>query len=167
MVVVVIVGILALIGTFSFRKYIISSKTSEATGMIATIKAAEEQYKEETFTYLSVSASLDDFYPANPKPGRVKMMWGGGNATNWQILGVNAPDPLLFVYSCIAGASGSSLPAPGGAAGNITVKNWPTGVYNANWYIVKAQADFDGDGRSTVFVSSNVASDIYSNGYNL
>ncbi len=167
MVIVVIVGILALLSTYGIRKYITSSKTSEATGMIATIKAAQEAYRGETFQYLSVSTSLDDYYPANAKPGRAKAQWGGGNVANWQILGVNAPSPVLFVYSSVAGVAGTTPTSPGGAASDITVGNWPTAPINSPWYVVKAAADFDGDGRSTVFVGASFAGDMFSNGYNL
>lgn len=167
MVIVLIVGILAMLGTYSVRKYIVSSKTSEATGMIATIKAAQEQYKEETFQYLNVTGTLDTYYPTNPKPGRVKVQWGGGAVANWQVLGVSAPNPVLFVYSSVAGAAGSTPPAPGGAASDITIGNWPATPINAPWYVVKAVADFDGDGRNTVFVGASFAGDMFSNGYNL
>jgi prepilin-type N-terminal cleavage/methylation domain-containing protein len=166
MVIVVIVGILALIATYSVRKYVTASKTSEATEMIATIKAAQESYKDETFTYLNVTSSLDTYYPANATPGRAKVQWGGGDATisgNWQALGVNAANPVLFVYSCVSGASGSAPPAPGGAASDITVGNWPATV-NSPWYVVKAEADFDGDGRHTVFVGTSFTGDIFSSG---
>ena len=168
MVIVVIVGILAMIATYSVRKYITSSKTSEATGMIGTIKAAEEAYKEETFAYLNVSASVDDYYPTNANPGRAKVQWGGGvGGPAWQTLGVNAPNPVLFVYSCVAGAAGTAPPAPAGSASDITIGNWPSAAQGATWYVVKAMADFDGDGRHTVFVGASFAGDMFSNGYNL
>ncbi len=163
MVIVVIVGILALLGTYSVRKYVTASKTSEATEMIATIKAAEESYKDETFAYLDVSSTLDTYYPANTTPGRAKVQWGAGNATlngNWQKLGVSAAAPVLFVYSCVAGASGSAPPAPGGSASDIAVGNWPA-TLGSPWYVVKAMADFDGDGRHTVFVGTSFSGDMF------
>jgi prepilin-type N-terminal cleavage/methylation domain-containing protein len=166
MVIVIIVSILALLGTYSVRKYVTASKTSEATEMIATIKAAQESYKDETFAYLNVTTSLDTYYPANANPGRVKFQWGGGDATiagNWQALGVHAALPVLFVYSCQAGASGASIPAPGGSASDITVGNWPATV-NSPWYVVKAEADFDGDGRHTVFVGTSFFGELFSAG---
>ena len=164
MVIVVVVGVLAMLGSYSVRKYITSSKTSEATGMIATIKAAEEAYKEETFQYLDVSTTLGNYYPDNPKPGRAKVQWGGGAVANWQKLGVSAANPVLFVYSCVAQAAGTTPPAPGS---DITIGNWPTAAINAPWYVVKAVADFDGDGRNTVFMGASFAGDMFSNGHNL
>jgi hypothetical protein len=148
------------------RKYVTASKTSEATEMISTIKAAQESYKDETFAYLNVTTSIDNYYPANASPGRVKYQWGGGNATydaNWQALGVHAALPVLFVYSCVAGASTVAPPAPGGAASDITVGNWPTTV-SSPWYVVKAEADFEGDGHHTVFVGSSFYGEIFAAG---
>jgi type IV pilus assembly protein PilA len=164
MVIVVIVSILALLGTYSVRKYVTASKTSEATEMIATIKSAQETYKDETFAYLNVSATLDAYYPANPSPGRVKVQWGGADASlaNWQALGVHAASPVLFQYSCVAGPSGAVV-APGGAASDITVGNWPATV-NSPWYVVKAEADFEGNGQHTVFVGSSFYGEIFAAG---
>jgi prepilin-type N-terminal cleavage/methylation domain-containing protein len=45
MIIVVVVGILSLIAVVNVRKYITSSKTSEATEMITTIKGQQEAYK--------------------------------------------------------------------------------------------------------------------------
>jgi len=132
--------------------------------MIATIKSAQETYKDETFAYLNVSATLDAYYPANPSPGRVKVQWGGADASlaNWQALGVHAASPVLFQYSCVAGPSGAVV-APGGAASDITVGNWPATV-NSPWYVVKAEADFEGNGQHTVFVGTSFYGEIFAAG---
>jgi len=163
MAVVMIVGILALIATYSIRKYIASSKTSEATEMIGSIKAAEEAYKDETFTYLNVTNDINTFYPTNSKPGQIKVQWGGTGTgqTGFQQLGVSAAAPVLFVYACTAGAAGTAPPAPGGSAADITVGNWPSATSSVPWYVVKAKADLDGDGRYTVFVGSSFTGDIF------
>jgi type IV pilus assembly protein PilA len=168
MVIVIIVSILALLGTYSVRKYVTASKTSEATEMITTIKAAQESYKDETFVYLDVTGSINTYYPTNPSPGRTKVQWGGAGSTpailaNWQALGVHAALPVLFQYSCQAGVSGAAIPAPGGAASDITVGNWPATV-NGPWYVVKAYADFEGDGRNTVFVGTSFFGELFSAG---
>jgi type II secretory pathway pseudopilin PulG len=164
MVIVIIVSILALLGTYSVRKYVTASKTSEATEMIATIKAAQESYKDETFNYLNVTTNLDTYYPNNPNAGRVKVQWGGADASlaNWQALGVHAALPVLFQYSCVAGPSGA-VAVPGGAASDITVGNWPATV-NSPWYVVKAEADFEGNGVHTVFVGASFFGELFSAG---
>jgi prepilin-type N-terminal cleavage/methylation domain-containing protein len=163
MAVVAIVGILAAIATVSVKKYIASSKTSEAIHMIANIKDAQETYKGETFTYLNVTSGLTattDFYPNNPKPGQQKMNFAGAGAgqANWQMLGVNADAPVTFVYACTAGAAGA---APTATGGDITVANWPT-ASTKPWYVVKARADLDNDGVNTVFISGSFMGEIAS-----
>ena len=55
MVVVAVVAILGTLAVCSVRKYILASKTSEATEMIGAIKTAQEQYRAETFAYKDVS----------------------------------------------------------------------------------------------------------------
>jgi type II secretory pathway pseudopilin PulG len=162
MAVVAMVGILAVLATYSVRKYIGSSKTSEAFEMIGSIKAAEETYKDETFNYLNVTTDINTFYPTNATPGRTKVQWGGTDniSKNFAMLGVNAASPVLFVYSCTAGASTDAIPAPGGSAADITVTNWPT-TSGSPWYVVKAKADLNGNGISTVFVGASFGGDIY------
>ena len=165
MTVVVIVGVLAMIATFSVRKYIAYSKTSEATEMISNIKAAEEAYRGETFTYLGPSPDLNaaSFYPNNSLPGRQKMSWGGTGvgSTQWAQLGVNSTSPLLFTYACVAGPDQGAIPAPSGDSGNITIGNWPT-TSTGPFYVVKARADLVGDGTMTVFVGTSFSGDLYS-----
>jgi type II secretory pathway pseudopilin PulG len=163
MVVVVIVGILATIAAISVKKYIASSKTTEAIHMIGAIKGAQETYKDETFTYLNVSpglSSTSDFYPSNPSPGQKKMNFAGTGPgeLGWLTLNIHEDAPVLFVYACTAGAAGTKPTATGS---DITVTNWPTAAVPKPWYVVKARADLDGDGVNTVFVSSSFAGEIF------
>lgn len=163
MAVVAIVGVLATLATYSVRKYVYSSKTSEAIEMIANIKSAQETYKDETLSYLNVSpdlSSASSFYPNNPSPGRQKMNFAGtgtGQAA-WQQLGVQSAGPVLFVYACTAGAAGA---APSALGSDISVANWPA-TATSPWYVVKARADFKGDGVFTVFASASFSGDMYS-----
>jgi prepilin-type N-terminal cleavage/methylation domain-containing protein len=165
MAVVVIVGILATLAVYSVKKYIASSKTSEAIQMIGTIKAAEETFKDETFAYLGPSADLStsSFYPNNSLPGRQKMNWGGTGpgSAKWSQLAVTATTPLLFTYACVAGAATDNVPSPSNNSGDITIGNWPTTTVGVPFYVVKARADLRGDGVMTVFVSSSFAGDIF------
>lgn len=164
MAVVVIVGILATLAVYSVKKYIASSKTSEAIQMIGSIKAAEETFKDETFAYLGPSPDLSaaSFYPNNSLPGRAKMNWGGTGvgSTQWAQLAIKSTTPLLFTYACVAGADGATVPSPSNNSGDITIGNWPTAV-SGPFYVVKARADLRGDGVMTVFVSSSFSGDIY------
>ena len=110
MIVVVVIGILATIASVSVKKYIASSKASEASHMITQIKAAEETYKDETFTYLNVTTGLSaksDFYPNNPSPGQFKMNFAGDGSgkDNWSPSACMKTRRCWFVYACVAGGA--------------------------------------------------------------
>ncbi|HKO53012.1 MAG TPA: prepilin-type N-terminal cleavage/methylation domain-containing protein [Polyangiaceae bacterium] len=163
MIVIAIIGILATIASVSVKKYIASSKTSEAIQMIGTIKAAQESYKDETFNYMNVSPGISatsDFYPNNPSPGQKKMNFAGSGTgqANWATLGVHADAPVLFVYASTAGIASAKPTATGS---DITVANWPSAALGKPWYIVKARADLDGDGVNTVFITGSFAGEIF------
>jgi len=163
MIVIAIIGILAAIASVSVKKYVASSKTSEAIHMIGAIKTAQEGYKSETFNYLNVSPGLSaasDFYPNNPSPGQKKMNFAGTGAgqTGWEALGVHEDAPVLFVYACTAGAAAAKPTATGN---DITVTNWPSAALGKPWYVVKARADLDGDGVNTVFITGSFAGEIF------
>ncbi|HTA94120.1 MAG TPA: type II secretion system protein [Polyangiaceae bacterium] len=165
MAVVVIVGVLATLAVFGVRKYIASSKTSEAIEMIGAIKAAEETYKDETFTYLDVSGGLTQAtaYPSGFTPGRQKAQWGGGGtgSTGFKQLGVTSANPVYFAYACTAGAANTTPASPSSDSGSITIANWPT-TLAAPWYVVKAYSDLSGTGVYTVFVGTSFTGDIFS-----
>lgn len=166
MAVVVIIGVLATIGGYGLSRYISSSKTGEAVQMIGAIKAAQESYKDETFEYLAVSpdvTSNSSFYPhdfTTSIPGRSKVMWGGGNnavANNWRVLGVNPSGPVYFAYACAAGGPGTVTQV----GSDISIGNWPTSI-GQPWYVIKAKADLDTGGDSSVFVGVSFTTQIFS-----
>jgi prepilin-type N-terminal cleavage/methylation domain-containing protein len=168
MAVVVITGILAVIAVYSVRKYVASSKTSEATEMIGSIKAAEESYKDETFAYLPVSTDFSkaQAYPTNFKPGPQKAQWGGAGpgSTGWQQLGVTTSNPVVFAYACVVGAANSTVTAPSSDSGNITISGFPS-TLGTPWYVVKAYSDLSGSNdpsQYTVFVGTSFSGDIFS-----
>lgn len=160
--VVVIVGILAALAVYGVRKYIQSAKSSEPIQMIGAIKAAQEQYRADTFTYLDVSGShtlnSSTYYPtATPS----KKVWGWGDTSTAQgaafrSLGVTADAPVRFAYGCAAGSSSDAVPSP---AMSYTVANWPATQFGP-WYVVRAIGDLDADGVQSVFVSSSFTGSI-------
>src|SRR5437588_12322613 len=86
--VVAIVGILATLGLVAYRKFITSSKTSEAIYMVGSIRAAEESYRAETLRYLDVSAGFTKLYPTET-PGAFKSAWDNpshADITAWRQL---------------------------------------------------------------------------------
>jgi type IV pilus assembly protein PilA len=164
MTVVAIVAILATIATYSIRKYILVSKTSEATEMIGAIKSAQEQYRAETFTYKDISTvnALSDystFYPSTTPLKRQKMAWGAGTnavANGWRELGVSPSAPVMYIYGCAAGPGSMAPAAPG-----ITIGNYPSAATGQPWYLIKAVADLDGNGSVGTFVGTSFTAEIF------
>src|SRR3954449_7603842 len=103
MTVVVIVGVLAMIGLVSYRKFILSSKTSEAIYMVGSIRSAQESYREETLKYLDVGFTT--YFPA-ANPGAFKTVWAPDTTTtlglNWAQLSVHPDGPVYYGYMCAA-----------------------------------------------------------------
>lgn len=160
MTVVIIVGVLATVATYGVRKYIYAAKSAEPVQIIGSIKASEESYREETYTYLSVTegllSELSSHYPGAPG-ATTKRMWGKGpDNENWMRLGVGVTQPVQFGYAVKAGGAGDPMPQP------YVPYNW--GSYAAGtapWFVVQALGDLDGDGECSAFVSSNLSEQIY------
>ena len=160
MIVVSIIGILATLAVYSVRRYIIAAKNSEPVDMINSIRAAEESYKDETFTYLNVSTNITTLYPSNGI-GDKKTQWGGDGdgKDGWRELGIAASGPVAFGYACVAGLGSAAPPTP------ATMKidkdlNYPTNP-GVPWYVVRAAADRDEDETFATFVGSSFTSEIY------
>jgi type IV pilus assembly protein PilA len=165
MVVVVMVGVLATLAVYGVRKYILSAKSSEAVAMMASIKSAEEAFKDETFVYFDVSTSFAsaNWYPMT-NPGQIKVQWGGGNATlqkNWQVLGVRPNGPVQFAYAVVATGPGVSPPAVPTITKDNNAFKMPSTA--GQWmYIAAAKADLGGrSGVSTVVLSHSLSSEIF------
>ena len=167
MTVVVIIGVLSTLAVYGVRKYLYSTKTTEAIHMIGSIKSAEESYRSETFIYAGISDVDTDgtsFYPSKAAPGKYKADWNntghGDYPTVWGPLGVQSDSPVLFEYIIAAGKSGSVGHPPNSCTG----VSWGTsGTNNTGpWYVVKAQADQNGDGKMSCFTSCNLTGEIFS-----
>lgn len=157
MAVVIIVGILATVGTVLLRKYVFSSKSVEALSMIESIRAAEERWRSESQSYLDVSDQMDSWYPmANPGPK--KYGWGGGTdaqAQRWRLLDPTVAGPVQFGYAVKAGPPFATLPPL-----NIkTPPTWPP--LNQPWYLIQAKGDADGNGIASYYVASSLNSEVY------
>jgi prepilin-type N-terminal cleavage/methylation domain-containing protein len=169
MITVAIVGILATLATWGVTKYIRMSRSSEATQMIGSFKAAEEAYKSDMFSYLDVSGSGaitdDSYYPAKSTKGQKAYSWvekaGSETPLGERIrqLGVVADGPVHFIYACAAGP-GTKAPA-GHQLSNTTVENWPTGPTGQPWYVVTAKGDLNGNDVESVFTSSSFTTQIF------
>lgn len=165
MVVVVIVGVLATLAVYGVRNYLSSAKTSEAVSMMASVKAAEEAYKAETFVYLDVSGSFDNSsYHPTATPSRAKHNWQLATETtvskNWKTLGVQPDGPVAFTYAVVATAPGATAPSlpttKTRAAFNLpdTPDRWQ--------YVAIAKGDVGGNvGKYCYVLSHSYSNEIY------
>ena len=157
MAVVMIVGILAVVGLVSYRKFIASSRTSEAVYMVGSIRAAEESYRAETLTYLDVSSTINNFYPSTA-PGKFKSAWdnpGHSDVVNWRQLGARSDGPVVYGYAVKAGVAGGTPPV-------LSINNPPTWPATTEpWYLIQAAGDIDGDGTRSYVVGSSFTGEIY------
>jgi type IV pilus assembly protein PilA len=157
MIVVVIVGILATLAVVGYRRLIQSSHVSEATGMVQSIRVAQESYHSETQQYANISSCFPSgvnaatcLYPATPVYG-IATTWGapctsGCNSPwDWSMLPVHVDGPVLFGYATQGGppastANGTNVPASPVANG-ISL-NFPTAP-TTDWFVIAAEADLD------------------------
>jgi prepilin-type N-terminal cleavage/methylation domain-containing protein len=148
MIVVVIVGLLAVLATIAYRRWVHSAYLTEAQNMVANIRSAEESFRAENGGYLKVSNALGpgNDYPA-ATPGKFKTGWGatcGNCIAQWSSLNVQASGPVAFGYSLDASNTASPVISRtvNGAALDISAMTIP-------WYFVEADADMDGNGVFT------------------
>lgn len=162
MIVVAIVSVLATLAIYGVNKYVLSSKASEATEVIASIKIAEELYQQETFVYLDVSdGSFDNLHPT-ATPGKSKHDFAGNGddaevATRFRELGVETSGGVYFSYGVVAGRSGDAFPELPTDKQDF---NFPAAATEP-FYVVLAKGDLDGDGTFSYLLSHSLTNEIY------
>jgi type IV pilus assembly protein PilA len=161
MIVVVVSGILASLAVVGYRKYVDNAKTSEAREIILAIRGGQDAFFDETFRYLDVSGTIDNYYPMANPVGSSKTMWGAPSAVqaNFQRLGVSPDSAVYFGYASVAN-DGTSIPSPGAG---VTAALWGNPAPPMQpFYMVKAVCDVDGvPSAKTVFVTTSLQADIY------
>jgi prepilin-type N-terminal cleavage/methylation domain-containing protein len=156
--VVTIVGILATLGLVSYRRFITSSKSSEAIYMVGAIRAAEESYRAEALSYFDVTGpSMSNYYPS-ATPGAKKTAWDASTHADylkWRQLGARPDGPVYYGYAVGAGAAGA-VPY----TLHITDKpTWPTTT--EPWYVIEAKGDVDGNGVYSYVCASSFSGEVY------
>jgi type IV pilus assembly protein PilA len=157
MIVLAIIGVLATLAVYGVRKYVLVAKTAEPVEMLNSIRAAQESFKDETFAYRNVSASLVTFHPGTPNQSKRSWVTGTAADNNWNQLGVRAGGPVQFAYACVAGGAGN--PTPG--LGTIANLNYPANP-TSPWFIARATGDRDVDLVYAIFIASSFTDEIYS-----
>lgn len=164
MIVVAIVGILAVLATVGYRRYIASSKYSEASQMVNAIRIAQETVKAETGAYVNLGITP---CPQQSLNSVNEQKWGwsttcsGGNG-NWSRLPVHADGAVYFGYITYAGAANTAIPAAGAVwdgtvNGVATFPNAPT----MDWYVVVAVGDVDGDRNYGRVIGASMTNDLF------
>ncbi|MDP9036358.1 MAG: prepilin-type N-terminal cleavage/methylation domain-containing protein [Myxococcota bacterium] len=150
MIVVALVGVLAVLATVAYRRWIRTSHVAEGEDVVSSIRSAEESFFAEHGGYLNVSVGLGppNDYPA-ATPGAFKTAWGGPcstcvTAAAWTSLNVKPSGPVYFGYSLTAGDGVASSPPA-----NITVNGSALSLSAMNgkpWYVIEADSNTSGDG---------------------
>jgi type IV pilus assembly protein PilA len=170
LVAVAIIGILAVLALYGYRKYVDSAQATEAQAVMQGIRAGQEAYKAETLGYLGCSGcggvpcapnvgSLQTYYPQTTV-GAGKASWvnnGHADYACWRMLNVVTDGPVRFGYAVIAGNPGQ-LPAP--ATSLVPAPVWPASMADNPWYVIEAAGDRNGDGKKAIFVGTSITGEI-------
>jgi type IV pilus assembly protein PilA len=172
MIVIVIVGVLAVLAVVGYRKLVLSAHTSEATGMIQSIRTAQEAYHAETQTYVSTCLSVTPggcLYP-NVTPSNVKTGWGGGisgpcpalpaaSINCWSALPLHVDSAVMYGYATMGGVAGNvafpALPLINGSAIGMPA------AAPMDWYFIGAMGDVDANGVFTTVIGSSFTNDLF------
>jgi prepilin-type N-terminal cleavage/methylation domain-containing protein len=143
MVVVVLIGVLAVLASVAYRRWIRSSYLGEAHGMLANIRTAEEAFRAENSGYLPVSAALTALYPDAMPTEKTVTQWGGGaDAAKWAALNVNPNAPVRFGYAVLA--NNDLMTAPPAVSNNGAAVNLAS-LTGQPWFVATAVCDIDND----------------------
>jgi type IV pilus assembly protein PilA len=156
--VVAMVGILAAIAVAGYRRYLASSRTSDAKAIMSAIRVAEENQRAETLSYLGCSATpgATPYYPATPN-GKKRHWINPGHlmAPCWRTLNVATDTPTTFGFNVVAGGPGAAVPA----VSTTAQPGWP--VPTEPWYVIQGVGDDDADGAYVYLVSSSFSGEVY------
>ncbi|WP_437651172.1 type IV pilin protein [Sorangium sp. So ce362] len=166
LVVVAMVGVLAALGMVGYRKYMNAAGIAEPKAVIQGIRGAQESYKAEMLVYLSVSSSLNNWYPAGTLNDR-KRAWGPphDDEANWRMLNVTTDGAVRFGYASVAGDT------PAFTTTGLADFTWdglpgppladPQFAPNGPWYIIQAAGDRDADETYALLLTTSTMSGIY------
>jgi len=169
MIVVAIIGVLAALAIFGVRKYLLSSKASEAKNTVGAItRSAIAAYEREKYDAqlmtgggLSSTASHSLCNGTTPVPGAVPVGTKytpiqagvvdyntGDTLGGWKCLKFGMSEPHYYQYNYVGGAvAGTSIAPAGGKPGDLIAGG--VTAWNS-----EATGDLDGDGNAfSYFVS--------------
>ena len=151
MIVVAIMGVLASIAVYAYRKVTTSAEVdSEVNAIFAEFRVRQEEFHAENGTYLSTGANETVTFPAGaprrPQDAAIDITpqlavdgTGGTPADAWVRLRMNPrKNQLRCAYAAVAGVAGAPVGGSGGAVLGM-------GTPESNWYFLVARCDADGD----------------------
>jgi type IV pilus assembly protein PilA len=145
MITVAIIGVLALLATVGYSRWLRTAKTAEATAMLGNIKSAEETWRAEHLNYKGITTTttaISAEYPAG-EPNDSKVAWNTSSCTAADMCGifrqlnVQADGAVYYRYGIVAG------PADG-AARVVDGKTFSGAAYDP-WFVARARGDLNGD----------------------
>jgi prepilin-type N-terminal cleavage/methylation domain-containing protein len=155
MIVVAIVAVLSMLAVVGYRKLINASHVTEATGMVQSIRVAQEAYHSETQQYANLSTGLTgDYYPPGAPVSGTLFSWGAAEGSTdsttagivpWSVLPLHVDGPVLFGYAAIARAGGTGGDTPPTVALDGTASLSFAAPPPTDWYMISAEGDLDGD----------------------
>jgi type IV pilus assembly protein PilA len=163
MLVVTLVGVLAVIATVAYRKWVRSSYIGEAHNMLGNIRTAEEAFRAENTGYLNVSASLATLYPLATPTAGLATQWNAATP-GWAALNVYASAPVRFGYAVIADNTNVNAPPANITNNGVAVNLAP--MQGQPWFVATAVCDIDNNnatpdttlfavsGTNTIFVNN-------------
>jgi len=121
MVVVAILGVLATVAVFSYKRYMRRARMQEGVAFLMDIKMKQETYFATYSQYVDSGNTVDDFYPPDAafRPDKIPVAWGwdcsasglGQAETAFCALGLNPAAPeTWFQYVTIGWAPGDGTP---------------------------------------------------------
>ncbi len=146
LIVVAIIGILATIAVYAYRRYVAKARKTEVFSMIAAIKSSEEAYKAESSQYLSTTTSGEtDFYPVLGSGGSEPALksWNpnGDGKTLWTALGVSPPKSAVYCGFVVVAGDANDFGSAGSRGRTLFQNTAP----QRPWYYIRATCDFDGN----------------------
>jgi prepilin-type N-terminal cleavage/methylation domain-containing protein len=151
MIVVAIMGVLASIAIYAYRKVTTSAEVdSEVNAIFAEFRVRQEEFHAENGAYLSTGASEAVTFPPGaprrPQDAAIDiaplLAAGGTPADEWVRLRMSPrKTQLRCAYVAVAGIAGDVVSGSGGSVLGMNTPSPP----ESNWYFLMARCDADGD----------------------
>ena len=151
MMVVVILGVLAGVGAYTYSSYLRRSRSQEARTRLASIASREEAYRSEFSTYCAAGAmgtptslGLSNAWPTSAPTGSRVPFLGTSMPSEWLQLGFRPTGDVRYRYVVVVGAPPTAPPSP-----------YDSGFTSAPnqdlWFVSEAYGNLDADSVVSTF----------------